>query len=37
MFGCWKKEPMTRPSFSDLVEYIGVLFKGDEKAVSISH
>lgn len=37
MLSCWKEEPTTRPSFTDLIESIGNFFQGDEKAVSLSH
>jgi hypothetical protein len=35
MLECWNEEPMTRPSFTDLIDWIGNFFQGDEKTVSI--
>jgi hypothetical protein len=34
MLDCWKMNPMTRPSFTDLSERLGDLLKDGTKSVS---
>lgn len=35
MLDCWKMNPMTRPSFTDLAERLGDLLQDGTKSVSI--
>lgn len=34
MLDCWNIDPQTRPSFTDLVGYLGDFLKEDSKSVS---